>query len=169
MRSVLFTPGDRGERIQSALTDGKADVVMADLEDAVMPDRKAEARRQILAAWKAAPKSRSLRGVRINAWPSPAAEADLQAVLPGKPDMIAVPKTHDVAAVRSLDARLKSFETSAGMLLGSIPLMLVLETASGILAARELAAASRESLRWPSAPKTWRLTPDFAAARTTGK
>lgn len=143
MRSLLYTPGDRGDRIQGALADGKADVVVADLEDAVARDRKQEARRAIVAAWKAVPRSRSLRAVRINRWPSPEAEADLDALLPAGPQLIIVPKCEDAAALHSLDARLKIHEGRAGLLLGSIPVMAILETAAGVLSARDIAGASR--------------------------
>jgi citrate lyase beta subunit len=143
LRSILYTPGDRGDRLQTALKDGKADVVMADLEDAVPAERKADARQQVLAAWKAVPSSRSLRGVRINAWPSPEAEADLEAILPGRPELVAVPKCEQVADLRALDGKLKMHEGRHNMPLGSIRVMAILETAAGVLAARELAAASK--------------------------
>lgn len=143
MRSLLYTPADRGDRIEAALREGKADVVVGDLEDAVAPQRKAEARGALVAAWAAVPRGRTLRAVRINPWPSPEAEADLAAVLPGRPDLIAVPKCDDPAAIRQLDAAIKAHEHTAGLVLGSIRLMAILETAAGVLAAREVASASR--------------------------
>lgn len=42
-RSILFVPGDRAERFEKARASG-ADMVMIDLEDAVLPDRKVAAR-----------------------------------------------------------------------------------------------------------------------------
>ncbi|MES2155491.1 MAG: CoA ester lyase [bacterium] len=143
LRSLLYTPADRGDRIKAALVEGKADVVVADLEDAVAPGRKAEARKQLVAAWAAVPRGRTLRAVRINRWPSPEAEADLDAVLPGRPDLIAVPKCEVPAALHTLDSRLKAFEASSGLLLGSLKVMIILETAAGVLAARELAGAAK--------------------------
>lgn len=135
LRSVLYTPGDRGDRLEKALREGLADLVVADLEDAVAPDRKQEARRQVAAAFQAVPKGRGLRGVRINAWPSPAAEADLAAVLAAQPDVVAVPKCEDPRAVAQLAALLDRQGAGARLLV-------ILETAAGVLAARELAAAS---------------------------
>src|SRR5829696_2859130 len=83
LRSVLYTPGDRGDRLEKALRDGAADLVLADLEDAVAPERKAEARRQVADAFQAAPRSTDgLRGVRINAWPGQMAADDLAAAMP---------------------------------------------------------------------------------------
>lgn len=48
-RSLLFVPGDRPDRFAKAVGSG-ADAVIVDLEDAVAPDRKADAR-QALAQW----------------------------------------------------------------------------------------------------------------------
>ncbi len=142
LRSLLYTPGDRGERIEKALRDGLADVVVADLEDAVAPQRKMEARRQIIAAWKAVPTSKSVRGVRINEWPGRAAQADLAMVMPSKPALIAVPKCHDVAALKSLDDHLTTEEERLGIPIGSTRILAILETAAGILLARDVAASS---------------------------
>ncbi len=100
LRSVLYTPGDRGDRLEKALRDGAADLVLADLEDAVAPDRKGEARRQVAAAFAAAPRGGpGLRGVRINAWPGRLADEDLAAVVALRPDVIAVPKCEDPKAI----------------------------------------------------------------------
>lgn len=49
-RSFLFVPGDRPERFAKALRSA-ADLVIIDLEDAVAPDRKADARQAIHALW----------------------------------------------------------------------------------------------------------------------
>jgi citrate lyase subunit beta/citryl-CoA lyase len=143
LRSVLYTPGDRGDRLEKALREGAADLLLADLEDAVAPDRKAEARRQVAAAFKAVPTTgRGLHGVRINAWPGQAANDDLAAVLPLRPDVLAIPKCEDPRALAALAAHLDAMERGLGLPAGSTRLLVILETAAGVLAARELAAAS---------------------------
>ena len=48
-RSLLFVPGDRPDRFAKAVASG-ADALILDLEDAVAPDRKAEARKAIADA-----------------------------------------------------------------------------------------------------------------------
>jgi citrate lyase beta subunit len=146
LRSVLYTPGDRGERIEKALREGLADAVIADLEDAVAPDRKAEARKQVLAAWKAVPRSRSLRAVRINPWPGAAAKADLAAVLPGRPDFIAVPKCESVPALKALDRLLAGHERKAKLPRDSIGLLVIVETAQGVVSAPGLASACKRTV-----------------------
>jgi citrate lyase subunit beta/citryl-CoA lyase len=63
----LFVPGNRPERFDKALASG-ADVVILDVEDAVAPDDKADARRAI-AQWCAASTAhRSRLAIRINDW-----------------------------------------------------------------------------------------------------
>ena len=69
-RSYLFVPGNRPERFEKALASG-ADAVILDLEDAVPPDLKVEAR-QTVAAWLGArlPTAAPVL-VRINAVDTP--------------------------------------------------------------------------------------------------
>jgi citrate lyase subunit beta/citryl-CoA lyase len=61
-RSYLFVPGDRPERFDKALATG-AHVVILDLEDAVTPERKVQAR-EAIAQWLAQASARVL--VRVN-------------------------------------------------------------------------------------------------------
>ncbi|MFN3834258.1 MAG: HpcH/HpaI aldolase/citrate lyase family protein, partial [Glycocaulis sp.] len=78
MRSLLFVPGSRPDRIAKALGAG-ADAVCIDLEDAVPPDGKAEARTSVMAAL-AEPRAQSPRlGFRINPIRTPNGLADLAA------------------------------------------------------------------------------------------
>jgi citrate lyase subunit beta/citryl-CoA lyase len=79
-RSFLFVPADRPDRLLKALASA-ADFVIADLEDAVAPERKAAARADLSSAWEAlAPASRARLLVRVNGWGHPDHEADLAAV-----------------------------------------------------------------------------------------
>lgn len=136
LRSVLFSPADRPDRVRKVLENGAADVVVADLEDGVAPDNKADARRAAADLLRDVPEAPAVRAVRINAWPGSLAEDDLDAVLPSRPDLIVVPKAEDVDAVRALDARL----AEAGA--DDTRLLLILETARGVMRASDLAAAS---------------------------
>jgi citrate lyase subunit beta / citryl-CoA lyase len=142
LRSVLFTPGDRGDRYTKALQEGKADCVVADLEDAVAPERKQEARRQVVEALQAVPKSKAVRAVRVNAWSTGLARDDLDAVLPGRPDLIAVAKVQSPHEVAELDVYLRRLEDAHGIEPGATRLMLHLETAAGVLDARAIASSN---------------------------
>jgi citrate lyase subunit beta/citryl-CoA lyase/(S)-citramalyl-CoA lyase len=64
-RSLLFVPGARPDRFSKAVASG-ADAVCIDLEDAVAPDLKAEARVQTLK-WLEAPPPGAAIGLRVNA------------------------------------------------------------------------------------------------------
>ncbi|MHB8633067.1 MAG: HpcH/HpaI aldolase/citrate lyase family protein [Thermoplasmatota archaeon] len=132
-RSLLYTPGDRPERLEKALKAGVADIVCADLEDGVRPAAKRDARTATARVLGATP-SAALRAVRIQKWPSPEAEADLEAVVGARPDLIVVPKVEEVDAVMRLDSRLNASPAR---------LVLIVETARGVLEAPRLAAAPR--------------------------
>ncbi len=137
MRSVLFTPAPRIDRVEKAWRTGAADVVVADLEDATPLAEKANARSALADLLLGLPthEAATIRAVRINPWPSALGEDDLDAILPGHPDLIVVPKAADAESVAALGARLDDAGSDARILL-------LLETAEGVLAARELAAAS---------------------------
>lgn len=103
LRSLLFVPGDRPERMVKALGLG-ADALILDLEDSVAPAGKVDARAHV-AAFLAEPRTVPLF-VRINPLDSGLADDDLAAVLPGKPDGIMLPKAEGAASLAALDARL---------------------------------------------------------------
>ena len=107
------------------------------------PKDKIEARIAVRNALLATRKTaKAVRAVRINAWPSRLAEEDLEVVLAARPELIVVPKASDAAAVQVLDARIGAVEEDASWEEGAIGLVLILETAAGVLHARELAACS---------------------------
>jgi citrate lyase subunit beta/citryl-CoA lyase len=107
LRSLLFVPGDRPDRMEKALGSG-ADALILDLEDAVAAAKKAEARRDVAAFLAAHPASNLW--VRINPLDTAEAEKDLAAVLGGHPDGIVLPKAEGGASVAELTRRL----TAAG-------------------------------------------------------
>ena len=102
MKSYLFVPGDRPDRMEKALSSG-ADTVILDLEDSVAPEKKAQAR-QAVADFLAQPSSRGLF-VRINPLKAQGLD-DLRAVAPHAPAAIMLPKAEGGASVVELDARL---------------------------------------------------------------
>jgi citrate lyase subunit beta/citryl-CoA lyase len=103
MRSLLFVPGDRPDRMEKALGSG-ADALILDLEDAVAAAAKAEARRQV-AAFVDAHSAANL-WVRVNPLDSEECERDLAAVLPAHPNGIVLPKAEGGASVNELARRL---------------------------------------------------------------
>jgi citrate lyase subunit beta/citryl-CoA lyase len=134
-RTVLFSPGDRPELCRKAPATG-ADTTVFDLEDAVAPARKAEARTavgDVLADPAFDPEGVEV-AVRVAADPD-AAAADLDALVDRSPirlDAVMLPK-----------ARVGTANALADALAGrglSVPILALIETATGVLDAREVAA-----------------------------
>lgn len=86
-RSLLFVPGARPERFEKALAAG-ADQVCIDLEDAVPPPQKDEARAAVAAFVGGRPEF----GVRINAPRTAWGAADIAAIAAIRPAFVMVPK-----------------------------------------------------------------------------
>jgi len=103
LRSLLFVPGDRPDRMEKALGFG-ADALILDLEDAVAPAAKAEARKAV-ATFVEAQAGANL-WVRINPLDSPECERDLHAVVASRPHGIVLPKAEGGASVAELVRRL---------------------------------------------------------------
>lgn len=125
-RSLLFVPGHSPEKFTKAAHSG-ADCIVLDLEDAVGRDRKSEARHNVVDWF-----SRGGSGiVRINGTDSPWFEDDV-AALSKRPHVIMLPKAARPEEVSDLLSRLP---------LGS-QVMPILETASGVLNARDVCATT---------------------------
>ena len=103
MRSLLFVPGDRPDRMEKALAAG-ADALILDLEDAVAPGAKGEARRHVAEFLNANSTSRMF--VRVNPLDGAEADRDLDAVLSARPNGIVLPKAEGGASVAELARRL---------------------------------------------------------------
>jgi len=135
MRSLLFTPGDSERKLAKGPVSG-ADVILIDLEDAIAPDAKTEARATTAAFLEQLERSPASPPfyVRINDLASGHAEADLEAVVPARPDGIMLPKANSSADIDRLDAMLEPLEKQAGLEPGSLRiLVLSLETPEAIL------------------------------------
>ncbi|MEO7054495.1 MAG: CoA ester lyase [Rhizomicrobium sp.] len=102
MRSLLFVPGDRPDRMEKARTLD-ADVLILDLEDSVTAAKKDDARKAV-ADFLVRPRGKPIF-VRINA-PVALMERDLAMVGPHRPDGIVLPKAEGGACIADLDRRL---------------------------------------------------------------
>ena len=144
MRSLLFVPADGGAKLDKAMASG-ADAVILDLEDSITPERKAQARAAALEFLKAAqtkkPRPRLL--VRINGLDTGMIDADLEAVVAGRPDAIVFPKAEGGASVVHLDAKLTAREAIAGLPEGGIKILAqAVESAAGLFLAGTFRDAS---------------------------
>ena len=133
-RSVLFSPGDQPALMQKAPGSG-ADTVVFDLEDAVAPGRKDEAREavnDVLTDPAFDPDCEVC--VRVNPDPR-VADDDLETVLADEPriDSVMVPKASSAADVREKDELVREHGYD-------LPVLALCESAQGVLHAEEIAA-----------------------------
>jgi len=128
-RSYLFVPGDRPERFDKAVASG-AHVTIIDLEDAVLPERKAQARDALLA-WLETAKHNVM--VRINPHGTPWYDEDLRVLALPAVTGVMVPKAQDPGQLASLAQSLRAGQ-------GLVPLV---ESVAGHFAASHLAHVPR--------------------------
>jgi citrate lyase beta subunit len=131
-RCLLFMPGDDLKKIQKGISLGVDSIVM-DLEDGVALNRKAEARATIAAALRDLDFGRSERMVRLNPIGSGLEQADLDAVVPQRPDSLMLPKVERAEQIQWISQRLTGTD---------IRLLPIVETARGVVNLREIATAS---------------------------
>jgi citrate lyase subunit beta / citryl-CoA lyase len=137
MRSLLFVPADGGSKLDKAMASG-ADAVIIDLEDSIAPDRKDAARHECLEYLKSesAKKERPRLLVRINGLETGHTDADLAAVVPGRPDAILFPKAEGGESLVHVDAKLTAQEAIAGVPEGAIKILAQsVESARGLFLA----------------------------------
>jgi len=139
LRSYLYVPGDSGDRLARASSRG-ADAVIVDLEDAVTPARKDMALTDTMA-WLHEGPSSAERWVRINSGERGLEEV-AQLLGPGLTG-ICMPKVGGAEEVERVSALLDSFEQRSSPGFPSISLMPLIESAAGVQALLEIAAARR--------------------------
>jgi citrate lyase subunit beta / citryl-CoA lyase len=123
-----------------------ADEVFLDLEDAVAPDAKAEARTRVAAGLAESGWAGQLRGVRVNDWTTPWTHADVIEVVATAGehlDLVVLPKVTDVSHVQALDLLLTQLEITHGLPVGRIGIEAQIETATGLTNVDAIAAAPR--------------------------
>jgi len=138
-RSVLYVPGDRPRAVFKSETL-EADAVIFDLEDAVAPEAKADAREAVRAHFAAIPASDRERVIRINALSTPWGTEDLLAARAAMPDAILIPKADDVADVLAVADGLDQADTPETMRLWAM-----IETPRAVLNALAIADLAGQS------------------------
>jgi len=144
MRSLLFVPADGGPKLDKAMASG-ADAVILDLEDSIAPERKETARNAAFDFLKSAgvKKDRPRLLVRINGLDTGMIDADLDAIVAGRPDAVLFPKAEGGASVTHLDAKLTAREAVAGLPEGAIKILAqAVESAAGFFLAGSFRDAS---------------------------
>ncbi|MDJ0392351.1 CoA ester lyase [Rhodococcus sp. G-MC3] len=143
-RSVLAVPGSSDKMIEKA-KGLDADAIFLDLEDAVAPIAKAEARGRIVSALNSGGWGDKLKVVRVNDWTTPWTHGDVIDVVGGAGanlDAILLPKVEDASHVQALDLLLTQVEKISGLPIGAIGIEPQIESARSLRNIDEIATAS---------------------------
>jgi citrate lyase subunit beta/citryl-CoA lyase len=138
-RSVLYMPGSNARALEKAKTL-PADGVILDLEDAVAPDAKETARRQVVEAVKAGGFGAREVIIRINGLDTPWAADDLAAAVTAAPDAVLIPKIASFDQLEMIGRRLLDLKADPRMRVWAM-----IETPIAILSIQNIAAAARDS------------------------
>ncbi|MBV6657521.1 MAG: CoA ester lyase [Devosiaceae bacterium] len=131
LRSVLYMPGSNARAIDKARTLD-CDGVILDLEDAVAPDAKAEARRLVAEALKEGGFGHRFMIVRVNAADTDLHADDMALAAELSCDAVLIPKVNGAADVAAARERLPN-----------TPLWAMMETPLAMLNAQAIATAGQ--------------------------
>ncbi len=142
IRSALFVPGNREDRIQKAPRFG-ADALILDLEDAVALPDKPRARATVRKMVEELGRAGQNVFVRVNDFETGLTWADLDAIVCPELYCVMLPKVTGPEDVKRCDTILEFLERQRGIEAGSVLIDPVLETAQGMRQAYEVAIASK--------------------------
>ncbi|MEI7844548.1 MAG: CoA ester lyase [Chloroflexota bacterium] len=141
-RALLYMPGDDWNKINKAITL-HVDSICMDMEDGTALNRKTYARATIAKALQELPFGKAEKLARINAIGSGFEKEDIETVLPAHPDGIVIPKIESVEQVQWASEIIEEVELANGWPINSIRILVVVETARGILNLKEIASHPR--------------------------
>ena len=144
IRSALFVPGNRPDRIDKAVNT-PADAVIVDLEDAVPPAMKAEARPLVRAKLKEHNTPRLL--VRVNALDTEFVQADLDELVVDGLACIIFPKMEKPEQVRKANQLLSKAEAKSGIPQGTLSMIALIESALGVENAFQIVSEKTDPAR----------------------
>ncbi|NRQ51115.1 HpcH/HpaI aldolase/citrate lyase family protein [Aeromicrobium stalagmiti] len=134
-RSVLYMPG-ANERALEKAKGIDADALILDLEDAVSPDAKPEARDRVCAAVQSGEYGHRELAIRVNGIGTEWHDADIAAAAAAGPDAVLVPKVNSAQEVLDLVAALEAAGAP-----DKTQLWAMIETPVALLHAEEICAA----------------------------
>ncbi|MGH3385519.1 MAG: HpcH/HpaI aldolase/citrate lyase family protein [Nocardioidaceae bacterium] len=143
-RSCLAVPGSNPRFLEKAKSLD-ADQVFLDLEDAVAPIAKPDARKNIVAALNEGGWGEKIRVVRVNDWTTEWTYRDVIEVVEGAGanlDCIMLPKAQTAEQVVTLDTLLTQIEKVNGLEVGRIGIEAQIENALGLVNVDAIATAS---------------------------
>lgn len=136
-RSVLYMPGANARALEKSRSL-PADALIFDLEDAVAPDAKLNARKQIMQAVEAGGYGKREILIRTNGLNTPWGYDDLVAVAKAGADAVLLPKVESAEMVRQAESVLESHGAPS-----KLAIWCMMETPRGMLHAEEIADSSR--------------------------
>jgi citrate lyase subunit beta / citryl-CoA lyase len=145
LRSLLFVPADSAKKIEKSRTL-RPDVLIFDLEDAVSPDRKSEARTLLSGELKNPAKTGARIFVRVNSVGSAFFSDDLKVAVDAAVDALMLPKCGAESEIAQADRAVSQLEAQRGIPPGQLKLALILETSLGVVRAYELAGSSARTI-----------------------
>lgn len=137
-RSALYMPGSNARALEKAKTLD-VDCLLLDLEDAVAPDAKDLARKQISEAVTAGGYGEREVVIRINGLDGPWGEDDLKAAVAANPDAILVPKVNSPADLQRVAHMLSVHGASS-----DLKLWAMMETPEAMLNAAAIGACGKD-------------------------
>jgi citrate lyase subunit beta/citryl-CoA lyase len=140
VRSLLSVPGNQEKLLAKAPGYG-ADALIADLEDSVPVDRKDEGR-EITSNFIASGAGGSLAYVRVNPIDSGMLDDDLTAIVGPGLAGIQHPKTDSPATIVAIDDKLSTLESERGLPIGSVELIVSIESVAGVIGCYEILSAA---------------------------
>lgn len=144
MRTALFVPGNRPDRIEKAFNT-EADVVIIDLEDAVPISEKELSRSKVRE--KAAQFSDRMMLVRVNALGSPFIEGDLEEAIVDGVNGIVLPKVEKADDIHDINVFLLKVEKKRSLPEGSIHLFPLIESAAAVQHVYDIVSAKTKPER----------------------
>ena len=139
-RTMMFVPGANPAMLRDAPLYG-ADSIMFDLEDAVSLKEKDTARMLVHQALKTIDYSSVETVVRINALDA-GGDQDVEAVVVAGVNVVRLPKTERAEDITEVAAVITAVEEKYGIEVGTTKMMAAIESAEGVMNAREIALAS---------------------------
>lgn len=139
-RTMMFLPANNPGMITDAHIYGP-DSIMIDLEDATSVNQKDAARFLVSEALKTIDYGNTETVVRVNGLDTPFGEADVRAVVKAGVNVIRLPKTDTAAEIVAVDKLITEVEKECGRE-GETLIMAAIESATGVLNAKEIALAS---------------------------
>jgi len=140
-RSMLFIPGSNAAMLSTAFVY-RPDSIMFDLEDAGALREKDSARLLVFHALQLTAYRGIETVVRINPLDTPYGLKDLEAAVRGGAEIVRLPKTDCAEDIQKLEREVDRIERECGREHGSTRLMAAIESASGVVNAVAIAAAS---------------------------